>query len=202
MGIIAVLAGIALVVMGIVQRKAPEFKTKARLQKISAAIELFRSQTSVYPPTDLGQIKLKTGFPVVPGKVGNTTNAGIESLYQCLMLPGFDHHPDMTDDERGNTDEDALDKPLAATVGPELYEFLDAWGNPLVYLVDADYGTVEKTDVSYVRTQFPEGEESAHAVKAWKSSNNQYAQQGKYQLFSMGPDGVPNTADDLKAWDP
>ena len=48
-----------------------------------------------------------------------------------------------------------------------------------------------------------EGEEPQSVqVHAWKLASGGYAQPGRYQLFSMGPDGKPNTEDDLKAWDP
>jgi prepilin-type N-terminal cleavage/methylation domain-containing protein len=203
MGIIAVLAGIALVVMGIVQKKAPEFKTKTRLQKIAGTIEAFRLQTGVYPPTDIQKIKMTTGFPIQAGKLTNTVNAGIESLYQCLMLPGFDHKLDVSEAELGNTDEDKLDKPIAVSGSTELYELLDAWGNPFVYLVDADYAASFKEGVTYTLGSVSaeaSGEPSVQ-VKAWKLSTGGYAQAGKFQLFSMGPDGLPNTDDDIKAWE-
>ena len=204
MGIIAVLAGVALVVMGVVQKKRPQIITKTRLAKIAGTIEAFRMQTGNFPPSDLQQIKLKTGFPIQPSKMTNTVNMGNESLYQCLILPGFDNKLSVSEDELGNTDDDRLDKPLAANGSPVLYELLDAWGNPFVYLVDADYLPSMKEGVTYtlgLQARDTTDAEPSPQVRAWKLSTGGFAQPGKYQLFSMGPDGIPNTEDDVKAWE-
>src|SRR5262249_14039527 len=157
--------------------KAPEFKTKARLQKIAGTIEAFHMQTGVYPPTDMQQIKAKTGFPVQPGKQQNTINMGIESVFQCLLLPGFDHKLEISEAEIGNTDNDFFDKPLAANGSLAISELLDAWGNPFVYLVDADYLPSIKEGVTYTlggKSAEAVGEASQQA-HAWKLSTGQFA---------------------------
>ena len=157
----------------------------------------------VTPPSDLTRIQIVTSIPVKPGKLENDINMGIESVYQCLLLPGFDHKPEMTDDEISNTDGDHLDKPLAANLGLDLNEWKDAWGNPFVYLTDADYAKSDKEPILYRQGSAPEGEATEDVpVHAWKlAAGPGYAQPGRYQLFSMGPDGIPNTEDDIKAWE-
>ena len=143
-------------------------------------------------------------MPFKVGKVANTMNMGIESVYQSLMLPGFDHKPELSDSEISNTDDDRLDKPLSAGSPADLLEIRDAWGNPLVYFEDRDYALAEKEGVPYqvgssADTDAKGGGDVVQA-KPWRLSSGGFAQPGRYQLFSMGPDGLPNTDDDIKAW--
>jgi hypothetical protein len=93
---------------------------------------------------------------------------------------------------------------MSAGGNPKLFEIKDAWGNPLVYFADADYADAEKVPHTYMTasTRENEGEEGGMVdVKPWRLQTGGFAQPGKFQLFSMGPDGVPNTDDDIKAWE-
>jgi prepilin-type N-terminal cleavage/methylation domain-containing protein len=200
MGIIAVLAGLGLAVVRIVGKKAPEVKTKNLLQKMRTNIDAWRGAYKATVPTDLQKLGL-LGLPFKPGKPQppNVTNAGIEAVVQCLYLPGFDHAPDI-DGDLANTDDDRLDKALSKTGAADLFEVVDAWGNPLVYFTDADYANAEKSPPTLICG--PESPDPGAAVnpKPWRNESGAFAQAGAYQLYSMGPDGQPNTEDDLKAW--
>ena len=203
MGIIAVLAGIGLAVYKIAFEKTPVFKTRALVMKINAEIGMFQSQFRAYPPTDLARIGLVTGLPMKIGKTPNQTNGGIESIYQSLMLPGFTNKLELGDGDTCNTDDDRLDKALLASGLADLFEIRDAWGNPLVYIEDRDYVAMEKDPPEYITGVGPGGEGAGEAVhpKPWRLSTGGFAQPGRYQLFSMGADGLPNTEDDIKAWE-
>lgn len=204
MGIIAVLAGIAIVVMQIAVKKTPQIKTHALVTKISGTIDMFYAQFRAYPPGNLAKLGLVTGFPLKIGKAPNETNSGIESFYLAAHLPGFDHTPELSDAELCNTDRDALDKPVLSSGVATLFEIRDAWGNPLIYFAAADYVEAEKSGATYVKGTGPESDEAGDAVSAkpWRLASGGFAQPGRYQLFSMGPDGEPNTMDDVKAWEP
>jgi prepilin-type N-terminal cleavage/methylation domain-containing protein len=202
MGIIGVLTGIGLAVYGIVIKKQPQIKTKALLMKITAEVDHLHSQFRAYPPTDFNAVGVRMGLDksIKYGKVPNTTNTGIESLYQCLFLPGFTQKPDFNETELGNLDGDELDKLPDASRPKALFEILDAWGNPLAYFDESSYIPAEKNPHDYsVGTGDDEG--SIVPVKPWRSATGAFAQPGKYQIFSWGPDRKPNTEDDVKAWE-
>lgn len=205
MGIIGVLVGMGLAAFKIVSGKAPEVKTKALLQKMRANCDAWRGAYKATLPSDLQKLKL-LGLPFTPGKPQppNTTNAEIESVVQCLTLPGFDHNPDI-DGDLGNTDEDRLDKALAKSGDAALFEVLDAWHNPLVYFTDSDYANAEKNPPTLLCGPDSDTPGAAVNPRPWRNVNpdgspGAFAQSGGYQLFSMGADGLPNTEDDITAW--
>ena len=197
MGIIAVLVGLGIGIYGLAAKKTPIVKTHALVGKMRTNIDLFRGKFRAIPPSDLTRIAIVTGLPIKVGKPtpSNTTNMGIEALYQCLMMPGFDNNPDI-DADLCNTDEDNLDKALARSGAKELFEVKDAYGNPLVYMVEADYAVFDKDPPAYVtkngETVYP---------RPWKAEGgNGFAQPNAYQLYSMGADDLPNTPDDIRSW--
>lgn len=199
MGIIAVLVGLGLGAFKIVQAKAPEVKTKALLQKMRANVDAWKASNKATLPSDLQKLGL-LGLPFKPGKPQppNTTNAGIEAVVQCLYLPGSDQSPDI-DGDLANTDGDHLDKVLAKTGSADLFEVVDAWGNPLVYFTDAEYRDAEKSPPTYILGEEAGGR--AVTPRPWRNEpGGAFSQAGGYQLYSMGPDGEPNTDDDIKAW--
>lgn len=199
MGIIAVLVGLSVGIFKIVGKKGPEVKTRALLMKVRTSIDSWRGNFKAWPPSNLNNLAAVTGLRLTVGKATppNDQNWGIESLVQCLMMPGYDHNPEL-DEDLVNTDGDDLDKALAKSGIATLSEVKDAWGNPLVYFTDADYAQAEKNPPTYVL-----GDDFKNEVvtpKPWRNSNGAFAQQGAYQIYSMGADGQPNTDDDLKAW--
>jgi prepilin-type N-terminal cleavage/methylation domain-containing protein len=206
MGIIAVLVGLGLAAFKIVSGKAPEVKTRALLQKMRANCDAWRGAYKMTLPSDLQKLKL-IGIPLTPGKPQppNTTNAEIESVVQCLTMPGFDHNPDI-DGDLMNSDDDKLDKAFAKSGQPDLYEVKDAWGNPLVYFTDADYANAEKNPPTLLcGADALANAGAAVNPRPWRNQNpdgspGSFAQSGGYQLYSMGPDGIPNTEDDITAW--
>lgn len=196
MAIIAVLVGLGLAVYKLAIEQTPKTKASALLGKVRASIDLWRAKYRFSPPSEFQ--KLSTVVPTL--KLGrptpaNSDNAGIEALVQALFIPGFGHNPDL-DGDLCNTDDDRLDKAFASTGDAALHEIKDPWGNPLVYFTDADYAASEKNPPTYLR-----GDGSSFAPKPWRNEAGAFAQANGYQLFSIGPDGEPNTDDDFKAWE-
>jgi prepilin-type N-terminal cleavage/methylation domain-containing protein len=198
MAIIAVLVGLGVGVYMIAVKKAPEVRTDALLAKVRTNIDAWRGRFKTYPPSDLNRLPMVTGLPMKIGQPTppNVSNWGIESLYQCFRMPGFEHSVDLSDPELCNTDEDELDRPLASSGSPALLEIKDAWENPLVYFLEGDYAMAEKDPPVYVN-----GKGEAVNPKPYRSSSGGFAQPGAFQLYSMGPDGEPNTPDDRLAWE-
>jgi prepilin-type N-terminal cleavage/methylation domain-containing protein len=198
MGIIAVLVGMGVGVYMLAVKKAPEVRTDALLGKMRANIDSWRGQFKTYPPSDLQRLPMVTGMPMKIGRPNpsNVSNWGVESLYQCLRMPGYSHDPDLPDAELSNTDEDELDRAFASNGSAALLEVKDAWDNPLVYFLEGDYASAEKDPPVYLNK---DGE--AVNPKPYRSASGGFAQPGSYQLYSMGPDGQPNTGDDRLAWE-
>ncbi len=201
MGIIATLAGLTIVAVQIFAREGPQMQTKTTLQKVQALIGTVKTQMEIFPPLDITRCpKLYMMGPEKVRAPGNDSNAGIEVVYQSLFWDGMNVEPSFGDGELKNTDEDELGKAAISNGNPALLEIVDAWGNPLVYIPATDYAKVENSPVHYILGDLDrEGEQVE--VRPWKSEHGGYARPNSFQLFSMGPDGEPNTEDDLKAWE-
>jgi prepilin-type N-terminal cleavage/methylation domain-containing protein len=195
--IIATLIGASSLMLGIAQRKKMETETRGRLNGIAGAIEQLKSadQLGRYPPTEIDKLFF-SGFDGKKfGGKPNATNVGIETVYICFRLPNISVTPSGVDaeDAVGNLDEDKATSAVGKMSKPDLFEYLDAWGNPLVYISASDYKD-PKNVAEYVL-----GTEGHEHVKVQPKMNKQdeYMRPDSYQLFSMGPDGKPGTDDDI-----
>lgn len=197
MGIIAVLVGLGIGVYMIAFKQSAKTKTSALLNKVSASADLFKGKYRAYPPSELQRLPALLGPSIKVGRPvpSNTNNPGIEALVQALYTPGFGQNPDL-DEDKCNTDDDALDKAFASNGDLKLWEVKDAWDNPLVYFTDADYKDADKNPPTYINAAGAPVE-----PKPWKNSTGTFAQANGFQLYSMGEDGQPNTDDDVKAWE-
>jgi prepilin-type N-terminal cleavage/methylation domain-containing protein len=201
MGVIAVLVGLSIGMYGSVAKRAAELETRAVVQKMRVDIDAWRAAYKMTVPSDLQRLK-QAGVPAAIGATipPNTTNSGIEAAVQCVTMLGFDHNADI-DGDLMNSDEDRLDRPLARSGVPDLFETRDKWGNPLIYIPDADYAAAEKNPPSVLNGADSRANpgEMVHP-RPWRNASGAFAQAGGYQLYSMGPDGKPNTDDDITAW--
>ena len=195
MGIIVMLAGMVVVATQIWGRKGPEFLTKARLQKVQAGIGEWKRAYEAYPPTNPTDIpKYAMSGPSAVKGMQNKSNLGIESVVLCLYWQGFNYDPQLQEDEFINTDEDELRKPVDKYGINALREIRDEWGNPFIYIDSRSYAKVDGDPARYT-TEFGDVE-----AKPWRNEDGTFAQPMSFQLFSMGPDGEPNTDDDIRAW--
>ncbi len=198
MGIIAVLVGIGIGVYAIVIRKTPELKARTLVNKLAMSASAWKRMYRSNPPSDLNKLPGAMGVPLkITGRL-NGTNQGIEALYQALFVPGFDASPDTSDSERSNYDEeDRLDAPITKDQNPSLFEFKDAWEHPVIYFSAGEYESAEKSPPTYVIDK----EGTTVQPKPWRTAAGGFCQPDSFQVFSLGPDGLPNTEDDVKAWE-
>ena len=94
-----------------------------------------------------------------------------------------------------NTDEDALSVRTGRLQTTALLELRDEWGQPLVYIEARDYRACVTEPVEYVGR-----EGRTFSVRPWRGDDGLFAEPDSFQIFSIGPDGVPNTEDDIKHW--
>lgn len=194
MGVIAVLAGLVLVVLPVANEQSLRARTQQLLGKTQSSLLAFKQQYSTFPPMELRALPSSIGDRQTRIR-GRATpeNEGAETKYQALTYRGFHAGAAWEGPELGNADGDRLDVAINANNDPELHEITDAYGHPLVYIPARNYA---QTSLSYTN-----GEGQRFRVVAWRDTRSgAYAQPQGFQLFSVGPDGEPNTDDDQKAW--
>lgn len=195
MGIIAVLAGLGVVIINVFVKRGPKDATRATVAKLKGLTDTWKLKYSGFPPGTLEGLKRDAGLGDVKYASRNGTNEGIETLFQALHVEGFGASADVSEAEVGNTDDDKLQVKLTNR-GPELREFLDGWGNPLVYFGNLEYAKHDQNPPTYISR---DGEE--FSPRPWRDSGGGFVNPNGFQVFSIGEDGQPNTDDDVKAWD-
>jgi prepilin-type N-terminal cleavage/methylation domain-containing protein len=196
MAIVGVLAGGVVVAINIWSRRGPEFRTENRVQALRMITNSWKTKFDRWPPATVKEIPNVAGVGKEVKKVPNTTNEGIEALYQALYWPGFGQDPQLEGEGSVvNTDDDRLDKAVNVRDSPELYEIVDGFGNPIVYIPHTAYGSTDAAPGIYI---------NANGVdvrpKPYRSAQGGFVEPFGVQIYSMGADGEPNTADDIKAW--
>lgn len=199
MGIISVLVGGVVVAIGMWARKGPEFQTKNTLNKTKMLIHDWKGWASFYPPGDVTKIG---GLVGTGGKISspeNRINEGIESIYQALYWKGFKGDPAWEEMELANIDDDRLRKAVNKLDQADLKEIIDGWGNPLVYFNSADYKKFAESGQTY-SSKDPTGLEMDVEAMPWAKDDGTFYNPLSFQIYSMGPDGEPNTDDDVTTW--
>jgi hypothetical protein len=84
---------------------------------------------------------------------------------------------------------------VTRTGSMELFELVDAWGNPYAYFSSRELKNPEGF-TKYVMATGTVVEARPHVEEKTKLP----LMQGKFQLFSAGIDGVFNTKDDIGNW--
>ncbi len=198
MGILSVLAGLAFVGLSLWSRKRPQLETETRIRKLSVATNAYYQRFGRYPPIDARRIQSGAGGTKSIKALPNSSNEGIESLFQALYWETAGVKVDLGDKDLVNTDDDELSEAVTSQ-GKKLWEIVDGWGNPLFYFPHTEYARATESPPSYTTAS---GEEMT--PKPWKyeaEGRTGFAQPDSFQIFSAGPDGIPNTQDDVKSWD-
>ena len=195
MGIIATLAGLGLVVVTIFQRNRPRQATETTVNKVKALVDNWKMKYQVYPPMTLKGLAKDASLPEPKLTGQNSDNEPIEALYQAFYAPGFGTEAELGEAEFANLDDDKLAQKMTSR-GLDLREIVDAYGNPLVYFMNTGYVAAERNPPSY-STKADEG--TVNPVP-YKDSGGGYVNPNSFQVFSMGPDGRPNTDDDILGW--
>jgi prepilin-type N-terminal cleavage/methylation domain-containing protein len=199
MVVLAIIAGLiatGTLMLGVAQRRKLKQETEGRLSALAAAIEQLKSndQLQRYPPTSLSKLTF-AGFDGAKWNAGaNGKNVGIETIYVCFRLPGITVAPSGLDAEGaiGNTDGDTASSVIGKLQKTDLFEYLDAWGNPFVYFSASDYKDATKVE-QYV---LGNGQE-VKVAPLTNEKSGEFQRLGSFQLFSLGPDGKPGTDDDV-----
>lgn len=193
--IIAMLAGLTMVGLQKARLSGQETACSVDIQMLASRLDSFKNAFGDYPPTSLADLKIK----------GNGLNDGNESLFGFLLTKkrGGPFADDLKEDRWRNTDKDdvkgpdlkILEKEIQWNRGnAELLEYVDLWGQPFVYIHSRDYGKKFKY-------QMEDG--TLFDVEARKNpTTGTYFAPSKYQLWSIGPDGLNQNGegDDIVSW--
>jgi general secretion pathway protein G len=175
--IIVILAGVVVGGLGYVNEKQDSAKAKIQVALLAKALEDYKSDFGIYPPT--ANIRDAT-------KPGGTSNSGT-ILYTLLFYNGFISSSSSSPTKIYISDLDPryskqgwLDKPTNATAAPlPTLAIRDPWGNEYCYRSAFPAATVTTTPTANRDTINPD-----------------------YDLWSMGKDGLTGTpettADDIK----
>lgn len=154
--------------------------TRASIAELEEYASDYNDRKGDYPPSSLKDLGLASS--------GDTANEGIESFVQALFAKGYNgHRPDSTGDLI-NVDDDEANKNNTEFKEASLLEFMDSWGNPIIYIRHTDYDKnfVYVTDLDSM---------DVRALKNPKTGT--YYKFESCQIISMGPDGLFDTGDDV-----
>ncbi|MHC4923987.1 MAG: type II secretion system protein [Planctomycetota bacterium] len=156
------------------------------------ALKLDRQTYGRYPPSRSKDLRI--GKQAVGKKLGtaNTVNVGIECVWFLLRTEEIGA-PQVNDDDQlvGNTDGDNFRNPLGLD-DTEAREFVDPWGNPLVYFHSSDY----KQPKGLTTIMNLQGDKlEVKPKKRSKSAGGGFIGPNSFQLFSLGPNGVQDPDD-------
>jgi prepilin-type N-terminal cleavage/methylation domain-containing protein len=149
--------------------------TRAFISQVEATLSEYNIEFGDYPAST---------FSAEQEGIPNKTNMGAEVL--IIKLCGKDWSSDVPEDRLGNSDDDASRQSLTVFSKPDLFELVDDWGNPIVYLHRRDYSKPQ----TYVTVDPNTGEVLDSEVKGYvNSKTGDPFNRRKYQLISAGPDG-------------
>jgi prepilin-type N-terminal cleavage/methylation domain-containing protein len=197
MAIIAAMAAGVMVLIPVMGKKARANETRALISQVDAVVGMIKSELGEYPPTDTREIRIgkkKLGKELA----GNDTNLGIETICVLAWMKDLDTGKKPETKHLINTDEDEAPTNITSHKKADLFELMDAYQNPLIYLHHRDY------EMSY---DYKPGEDAiaediiTWSVKAHRDDKTQtYHKLDSYQLFSAGPDNEPGTEDDIASF--
>jgi prepilin-type N-terminal cleavage/methylation domain-containing protein len=198
LAIMAMLMGAVAFGIRITQTEGEKTKTRSLIEQIGGCLELVASPDNLgeYPPTNTAELRL--GRKQIGKEIGvtNETNMGIESVAIVLYMPELDVGKRIEADSLINTDGDQAGKNLTTHAKLDLFEFGDAWGQPLVYIHHRDYDLYAAQGVETVNL----AGETVFVKPRRNETTGTYYKLDSYQLISIGPDGEPDTDDDITNW--
>jgi prepilin-type N-terminal cleavage/methylation domain-containing protein len=164
--------------------------TQADIQGLKAALQNRMTDPKIgdVPPTSLSE----AGFEST-----NDLNEGIEVLVATLGAEGSALNPFEDEDKLINHDGDKDPRRTTFQQSHELFEYADAWGNPLIYFRLRDFTNNPEGKVRY---QTVSGEViEVGPVRSKKTGSFAGVADG-YQIISLGPDEEFGTDDDVRSW--
>ncbi len=178
--IIGILAGVFIATGGSLFRGTAEKLTKVRLQQVAGLIEEYRTIEGEYPDDRLSASASTTRI-----------NDGSEALFLALFDSGYTGgRPNQ--DWLGNSDGDSSTRALTILASRELFELVDGWDNPIVYIHSLHYD--DPMQVLAGPDQIFE-EQAVGALMNPRTGG--WEEPSGYQLISAGEDGMFGNEDDL-----
>lgn len=192
--IIAILAGLILVGVSYALQQAKVSSSEGTIQAIRGALETYRQAFGDYPPTSVDTFR---------ARLPNDTNNGIETLIAALSTQKAKgpYWRAPREDMYRNVDGDQLEgaaKLFNWFFGDSQFrEISDSFGQTLVYFHHKDFASPKAHMTKILLT--PGGQ--VVTVKPYMSEQTKtFANHGRYQLASPGPDGKFGTSDDIRSW--
>ncbi len=211
--IILVLAGVLVVVFSTALGRSDEARTTGTIQTLKSNVDSYISRWGTAPPgnmKDLAALMARGTMMDAP----NRSNEGIETLLLALRSrkeqgPYLDVPLFNDDARRSNLD---LDQVVEQAMGQsaldieegtsrDLFEIVDAWGNPLVYIniLELRQGRVNQSVSLANGTTVPLDATAAQDALRHPATG-QFP--SEYALWSLGPDGINDygRGDDITSW--
>lgn len=199
--IIAALMSMVMVLYNMANEAKMITMTTTRMGEIAAGLEELKSPQLLgrYPSADVELLR-GTDRSNIGKEVGkpNDVNLGIEVVYLILNHTGHGVAVDVEDAGLGNTDGDMMVASVVKSGKKDLFEYVDAWGNPFVYFSARDYKKAKELGKVQMAQQY--GGEVVNVVPYKSEKQGTFVNANSFQLFSAGPDGIFNTDDDIKSW--
>jgi prepilin-type N-terminal cleavage/methylation domain-containing protein len=185
--IIAILSALVAVAVSRIMDGVRRDATEATIRTIGAACRAYFTASGDYPPSDLQEIG-GTGL--------NDLNNGIEALTACLASERGGGPKHYEGEKIDNLDDDSAGSNITRwRYGDlQLREIVDAWGYPLIYFHHRDY---EGKNPRVLKYRLSRDAAPVQVRPARNTKTNTYVGPGAFQLWSVGKDGIPGTADDI-----
>lgn len=188
--ILGILMSLALVGITSALRSARVAKTEAMIEGLASQCETYRTKWGDYPPSTLGEFRV-AGL--------NELNNGIEALTACLASRSKgDPLLTVRDDQFLNTDGDSATRNITNWYFGDagLREISDGFGFIFCYMHWKDY----EKPLPAIRRFKPDATTPETSWEPARSPHTRtFLRPRMFQILSVGPDGMPGTADDVRA---
>lgn len=186
--ILALLVGFGVKNVGKFMEQGNRAKTASILSHLEGLLEQYRNQTGDYPPNSLSQFGVRST---------NTLNEGNEALVLAFFQQTYNGNRIDESYLSTNLDNDRADKNISTFGEPVLLEVVDGWGNPFIYIRHDGMAGEYEYEFMVAETMTTE----LRKVKAFKNpTTGSFYDQERYQLISVGEDGVFDTDDDIRSY--
>ncbi len=237
--IIAVLAGLLMPAVIGAMRRAHETKTLNLIHQCETAVLAYYNDYGDYPPSTWLELGFNPAFPASETTNPDTFNQGIEVFTFCLASQTGGPYLEVSNEMLGNTDgpdtdadglsngggdtdtdldgdgtPDVLQHTNYYFGGTQVFEIVDFWGNPLVYVHNRDYMAHDgwRDDLAipawenpnsppasppalppeYLKYVDSEGNtRPCYARSTFGFATQNYPKLDSFQLYSWGPDLYP-----------
>lgn len=188
--ILSILAALATVGVNAALSASRANSTEAMIATISGALASYRTRWGDYPPSSVDALG---------GRAPNDVNNGIEALVASLSSRrrgGVLYQPP-GDESFGNADGDKVSANLTDWYfgDTQLREYRDFFGHTLVYLHHRDYA---RPGPGLLKYRFTDDGETLTVAPEQSPATKTFVHPDRFQLRSVGGDGKPGTADDIR----